>query len=337
MSERHCAYVTYFDQRYLAFAIVMLRSLRRHDPEPEVFALCFDRTSYETIVALDDRKIVAVAHDSILAFDPALKGGNVERDISYYAKHKPVLPLYVFSRRPELYSVAHVDADCCFFSSPKPLFDEIGDASVAVSPHQFSSDYQDKIVYGRFNAGFIYWRNDDLGRRCLVEYRADCLRWCELSVEPDGRYANQGYLTAWPQRYTGVHVIRCPGVNLSWWNVRTYPLARAHGGTVTVGGVPLIFHHFSHTVLDANGIWHTYRKRKDANWQIASKAIYRPYLKQLERTDRSLRRRMPDLPPMGLTWVAPGKLPIRQGPWPRHWRGKWARAKWLLSGAGGGA
>src|SRR5436853_347453 len=73
--------------------------------------------------------------------------------------------------------------------------------------------------FGRFNAGCIYWKNDPVGRRCLIDYRADCIAWCAPQSMPDGRFMNQGYLTAWPQRYAGVHVIRHPGVNLAPWNI----------------------------------------------------------------------------------------------------------------------
>jgi hypothetical protein len=40
---------------------------------------------------------------------------------------------------------------------------------------------------------------------------------------------NQGYLTRWPKRYTGVHIIRRPGVNLGPWNVDRHVLTIRDG------------------------------------------------------------------------------------------------------------
>jgi len=192
MSAGPRAYVTYFDQRYLAFAVVMLRSLRRHDPQAEIFALCFDQTSYDIIAALGERNIVAVSAEAICDFEPRLKACTDRTRAAFYATHKPVLPLYVLNQRPDLVAIAHIDADSFFFSSPAPLFAEIGNAPIALSPHRFSKPYDDLKHFGEFNAGLIFWRNDALGLRCLTDYCADCLRWCAPIVEPDGRFMNQG-------------------------------------------------------------------------------------------------------------------------------------------------
>ena len=209
MSIEPRAYTTYFDQRYLAFALVTLRSIRKHDPQAEIFALCFDRVAFDVIVGLGDHKIIAVSTDSIHEYQPhlALLAKEGRARLPLYATHKPVMPLYTMICRPHLAAVAHVDADACFYSSPQPLYDEIGSASIALSPHRFAPAWKRSEEFGIYNAGFIYWRNDAEGRRCLEEYRTDCYDWCEPSPQPDGRFMNQGYLTFWPTRYSNVHII----------------------------------------------------------------------------------------------------------------------------------
>jgi hypothetical protein len=216
---------------------------------------------------------VPLSSDDLQAFEPRLEGCRARSRSAFYATHKPVLPLLALSRRPDLVAVAHVDADCYFFTSTAPLFDEIGPASIAVSPHDFSPVFEHLIVCGRFNAGFIYWRHDAVGLRCLQDYREDCLAWCESCVGPDGRFMNQGYLTRWPERYPGVHVIRHPGVNLAYWNIA----GRRLGGIwrVKVNGQPLIFYHFSGLFLDEAGIWRTARREFGANLSMALDRIYR--------------------------------------------------------------
>ena len=66
------AYTTYFDRRYLPLAVVMLRSIRRWDPDAVIFALCFDRTSLDTVANLNDPSTFAVSPDEALAFEPRL-------------------------------------------------------------------------------------------------------------------------------------------------------------------------------------------------------------------------------------------------------------------------
>jgi len=332
MSPGPRAYVTYFDQHYLPRALVMLRSLRRHDPQAAIFALCFDQASFDVISGLGDSGILATSSEAVATFEPGLLACSDRSRWAFYGTHKPVLALYALNRRPELGSVACIDADTQFFASPAPLFDEIGETSIAVSPHRFSQPYEAWRKFGLYNAGFIHWRNDELGRRCLADYRADCLNWCEHSLEPDGRFMNQGYLNAWPERYRNVCVIRHPGVNLAWWNIASHVIAAAGDG-VSVDGEPLIFCHFSQIVLDEIGIWRAPRDFGD-NLLPALRAIYHPYLQGVERTERWLRRRgVLNGPAIKHSWSAQHGQPLRRGPWPRSVRGFLKRTKWSLEAA----
>jgi hypothetical protein len=303
------AYVTYFDQRYLAFAVVMLRSVRRWDPDALIFALAFDRASFAAIQRLNDPSIVALCHDELLAFEPRLAECRGRARGAFYATHKPVLPLLALARRPDLGAIVHVDADCCFWSSPAPLFDEIGAASMALSPHDFSPVFSDLIACGRFNAGFIYWRHDDTGVACLEAYREDCLAWCEPRVEPDGRFMNQGYLTRWPERYDGVHIIRHPGVNLAYWNLADRSLSGVW--RVLVNGDPLICYHFSGLFRDGHGSWRNARREFGANLTFAIERIYEPFLARVEETEARLRGEDPALAPLETGWLNEGE-PVGQ-------------------------
>lgn len=321
------AYVSYFDQRYLALAITMLRSLRRHDPDALVFPLCFDALSFAAVTALGDPHIRPLAADELLAFEPRLRDCSGRSRWAFYATHKAILPLLLFARHPDLRAIVHVDADCWFFSSPAPLFGEIGEASIALSPHDFCAEFARLVIHGRFNAGFIYWRHDAVALQCLREYREDCLTWCEPYVEPDGRFMNQGYLTRWPERYPGVHEIRHPGVNVAYWNLA----GRQLGGRwpVKVNGMPLVCYHFSGLFLDSVGIWRSGQRQFGANLSIALTRVYRPFLKEVHRADRWLRRQMPTLGPIHDARESSGD-PVGRGPWPRTRAARLARLKWNL-------
>ena len=329
MSIEPRAYVTYFDQRYLGRALVMLRSLRRHDPKSDIYALCLDQTAYEFIDGQNDPKIICVSSQAMLDFDPSLAGCADRTRWAFYATHKPVLPLYVLSKRPNLAAVAYIDSDVFFYSSPEPLFAEIGHASIAVSPHRPAKNVEYVLTAGRFNAGFIYWRNDAVGLRCLADYREDCMRWCGEDVQPDGRFMNQGYLTNWPDRYPSVHVISHPGTNLASWNVANHRLAKADH--LIVDGRPLIFFHFSNVLLDPSGIWRTIIHEFGDNLELILKSIYAPYLDEVERTESGIRRQVPDLAPIQRGWTPAHGFALRRGPWPRSWRGAYERARWLVA------
>lgn len=306
------AYVTYFDQRYVARAHVMLRSLRRHDPGAEIFALCLDEPAQKLTAALHDRKLVVVLPQELYVFDPALAACSTRGTAAFRATHKPALAHYVLHRRPDLASIAHIDADVCFFSSPAPLFAEIGEASIALSPHRFVTNLERARWFGQFNAGFIYWRNDPLGRRCLTDYRADCIAWCEPHGTGNGRFMNQGYLTAWPQRYPGVHVIQHPGVNLAPWNIAGHAVSDLFG--VRVDRVLLVFFHFSGLVQGPDGIWCTGYTEFGNNLEIARRAVYVPYLRRVERTQSRADQHWPGLLPAQSVWKWTNVTELRRQP-----------------------
>jgi hypothetical protein len=315
MSIGFRGYTTYFDQRYLARALVMLRALRRHDPEAPLFPLCFDAVAFEIIAGLDDPMIRPIDAAAIAAFEPRLAGCAKRGRWAFYATHKPVLPLYVFEQHPALGALAHIDADTWFLGSPDPVYAELGAASVGLSPHRFSPAYEDAAIYGRFNAGFIYWRRDATGLRCLEDYRTDCLVWCANQLRPDGRFMNQGYLTAWPERYPDVHVLRHPGVNLAYWNIARHRLAERP--SVTADDEPVVFYHFSNVHQDGEGVWRTPFGEFGPQRSLVLRALYHPYLSEVERTERWLRRRRPGLLPIDTPPGLETMHALRYAPRPR--------------------
>ena len=283
MSE---AFLTYFDQRYVARAVVMLRSLRLHAPEGRIFTLCFDDVAASVIRALDMPGVTVIDHEDILAFEPRLRACADRPRAAFYATHKPALPLYVLTRWPELSRVTHIDTDTHFHSPPATVFAENPEAAVMLSPHRYHPDNAHWAqYYGAFNAGFISWRNCATARQCLADYMEDCLDRVEPD-ETDGRFMNQGYLTTWPQRYDGVHVIAHPGANLAPWNLRAHTLSIARtsdGPQVRVSGAPLVFYHFSRMFRDDGGRWRTdFVTFGENNLAIALVHIYQPYFREVD-------------------------------------------------------
>ena len=248
------AYATYFDQRYLDRALYMLATLRRQDPEAYVHALCHDELAERGVGLLGDPRIRIIRAADLLAFEPRLRAASARRRWAWYATHKPVLVRYVFDRWRETAALAYVDADTAWYASPDDVFEEIGDASIAVSPHRFPPHADKSALYGPYNAGFIWWRNDEVGARCLDDWTTDSLDWCEPRLGDGGMFMNQGYMARWPERYPGVHVIVHPGLNLARWNLENHQLSW-EGDALRVDGRPLVMYHFSGLRRSAGGQW----------------------------------------------------------------------------------
>lgn len=281
-------YCTYFDQRYLARGLVMLRSLRARDPGAAIVALCFDDVTARIVAAAEDIRASALPAAALHARDrdlAALPGPRTRWEV--YASHKAAFMLAVLQDAAADTTVAFVDADTWFFAAPAPVFAEFGAASIGLSPHRFAAEKGFLARYGRFNAGFVVVRNDATGRRCIADWRADCLAWCHETVMPDGRFMNQGYLDAWPDRYPGVHVIDHPGANLGPWNIERFALDADESG-VSVDGQPLVFYHFSGVMRDEQGAWWSTYPIASTVLALARAHVYRPYVTAIVAEERRL-------------------------------------------------
>lgn len=281
-------FCTYFDSNYAARGLVMMDSILRFLPDARFHVLCLNDTAYR-IVTERQPAATAILLSEMEAFDPDLAACRADRSkVEYYFTCTPCLPRLVLARNPDAEHITYLDADLYFHRSPEEVFAAIGDASVAITPHRFSPACADREVYGRFNVAWISWRNDPEGRRCLEDYRADCLAWCHDRLEGD-RFADQKYLDRWPGRYENLRILDGKGVNLALWNVDAHRLHQADGG-ILVDEEPLIFTHF-------HGIKHVGPGSYDlrlSDYQVRNnmpflvEGLYKPYLTQIEATFNAL-------------------------------------------------
>ncbi len=236
-------FCTYFDHRYLLRGLSLYRSLRRLCPSFQLWVLCLDEACYTTLSHLDLAYLNLIRLEDLEKGDTELLRAKQNRtQIEYYFTCTPSLPLYILNNNPAVDLITYLDADLFFFADPKPIFDEIGDHSIAIIGHRFPPALRHREVYGLYNVGFVSFRGDENGLTCLRSWRSQCIEWCYDRIE-DGRFADQKYLDDWPSRFEGVVVLRHKGANLAPWNIANYNISSKQN-FVWVDDDPLIFFHF---------------------------------------------------------------------------------------------
>ncbi|MFD2113090.1 methyltransferase domain-containing protein [Thiorhodococcus fuscus] len=289
MIIRH--YCAYFDYRYLVRGLAMIESLRAHAPYARFYILALDERCASMLNTMGLAGVEVISLGDLEAFDPELKQARTNRSlIEYYFTCTPCFPLFLLKTRSDIDMITYVDADTWFFADPEIIYDEIGDASIAITPHRFSSDRQDLVRYGIFNVGWISWRADADGLSCLETYRENCIDWCYDRLEDD-RFADQKYLDKWPALYPKLRIIEHPGVNAALWNIDNYDF-RQIGQEVMLSGRRLVFWHY-----------HALRQRPDGQWSAGVApatakrhpslvdVIFRPYIRRLESLHSMLEKR----------------------------------------------
>jgi hypothetical protein len=159
---------------------------------------------------------------------------------------------HVMANNQDIDLLTYVDADLMFYSDVQPLFDEIGDASIAIIEHRFTPRLKDREVNGRFCVEWDSFRRDEQGMACLTRWRDQCLDWCYYRLE-DGKMGDQKYLDEWPELYPSCHILMHPGAGIAPWNYAQYKFDKDANGNITVEGDPLIFYHFHQFQLLENG------------------------------------------------------------------------------------
>lgn len=287
-------FCTYFDHNYLSRALLMIESLRQFEVDTPVHVLALSDLCVDILkdLALPNVEIIPLAE--IEGAYPELAAVKPTRSlIEYYFTLSPFLPHYLFARTAAD-RITYLDADIYFFTSPKPVLDSLGEASVAITPHRFSFAFRNHVVYGQFNVAWITFRRCAEGLDCLNAYKADCLDWCHDRLEGD-RFGDQKYLDRWPGRYPALRIITHKGVNLANWNVQGYLIRFKNNQILIDDEDPLVFYHFSTTKILPDGSVKILFEPDGGRRSMAAltEHVITPYRTMLEGKTRLLARRFP--------------------------------------------
>lgn len=282
------AYCSYFDHRYLARGLAMIRSLRRVSPGAEVWVLCLSDEGYRALESLAEPGVHILGLSEVEAGDEALARAKADgrNTVEYYFTLTPTLVRHVMAKSgAEI--VTYLDGDLYFFSSVEPVYDELGAGSVLIIPHRFAPVMLHKEIYGRYNVGWLSFRADANGRVCLEWWRDRTNEWCrDTPDEAEGRFCEQRYLDYFADRFAGVHVLAHSGANLAPWNVGNMTLS-SRDGKISVNGDPLIFFHF-HGIkrVGPHRFFTCHRDYAAPMTALMRDRLYRPYFRELMAIER---------------------------------------------------
>jgi hypothetical protein len=273
-------FCTLFDKNYLYQGVALYRSLVRHAGDFRLYALCMDSTAFAMIEKLRFDTLIPVHVDELITAEVAAVRQRTTHGQFCWAC-QPLICRHVLDHFGAD-MVTYLESDSLFFSDPEVLFDEIGPRSVSLSPHNYSAEFDNAHVSGKFCTQFNAFRNDPAGRTVLAHWTASCFKYDKS--EPRS-YPGQTGLDDWPERFEGVAVIRHPGAGVAPWNIRGYRLDGT-GGTPTVNGAPVVFYHY-----------HQYGRFKNGAHELGSYPLtrdvvdcfYRPYVAAVREAERAVR------------------------------------------------
>jgi hypothetical protein len=298
-------------ENYIAKSVVMYESLLKHYGSGfRLYYFCFDHSTYDYLIKANYKNIIPV---SIKDWeDPELlKVKGTRTATEYFFTTTGSLILYVF-KKFGVDMCIYLDADLYFYESPEVLIKEMGDKSLMITEHRYS-DKTLSTVHGKYCVQFMPVRNDETGNKILQWWRNACLEWCYLRSE-NGRWADQGYLNDWPERFENVHELKHLGGGVAPWNATQYKFSKTKSGNLiltdksTHHQFHLIFYHFHGVRFFSNNYIYFENQSSD---RVLMKDIYRAYFKQLILVTHKIQALDTSIKPLGIlpapvrTWKTP--------------------------------
>jgi len=291
-------FCTVFDTFYLSKGLALYHSLVAHAGDFHLYVIAFNDRAHQILTELE------LPHATIISL------GQFENEELLRVKPGRTIGEYCWTCTSSaiafcldtyrLEQCTYVDADLYFFASPRPLVDEMGEASVLITAHRYTPAFDQSTVSGKYCVQFMTFKNTIEGRACLQWWIDACIDWCFATPE-DGKFGDQKYLDDWPQRFTGIHELVHLGGGVAPWNIQQYDFEEKNGlirgrEKSTNRLFDMVFFHFHDVKFYDNG------SVDFGNYPITStdiRLLFAPYLRHLDRIGGEIKTRF-DLNPHGI-------------------------------------
>lgn len=283
-------FCTLFDKNYLIKGVAMIDSLIENCPEAYIYVLCMDDYVHKYLSKFASENVILICIENFET--EQLLNLKKTRSIAEYCwTLSPCLPSYVLSEHPLIDQITYLDADLYFYSSVSPIFEEIGDSSIAIIEHRFISELNNRLVNGRFCVEWVTFRRDYEGMKCLARWREQCIDWCFYRLE-DGKMGDQKYLDEWPGLYENCHIIENIGAGIAPWNYGGYEISNSDRG-ILICNEPLIFYHFHQFKIGSKGKFERLSRFYSERWTVPD-VVYIAYERRLNQIIERVEEYDPD-------------------------------------------
>lgn len=291
-------FCTLFDSNYLSRGIALYRSLEKHCKNFHLYIFAFDIKSYNVLKKLNLPKATVI---SLSEFeDEKLLQIKPTRSIAEYCWTSTSSTILYVLENFDVDNCTYVDADVFFYSSPEPIFQELGDKSILITEHRYSPQYNKELKAGKYCVQFVTFKKDENGLKALKWWRDRCLEWCYARYE-DGKFGDQLYLDDWTERFQGVHIMHHLGGGLAAWNVQQYDFklvnGKIFGKEISTGKeFEVIFYHFHYLKFFSDGKVELGRRKLSK--QVLN-IFYKDYIKLLDNVSSEIKKYDSSIDPNG--------------------------------------
>ncbi|MCM3045874.1 hypothetical protein K3L72_14015 [Bacillus altitudinis] len=285
-------YCTVLSSGRLYQAIAFFLSLKQVEDDAVIKTLCMDDAAFDLLHQMNFPHVDLV-HVRELETPELLEIKKERNDSEYCWTLKPIWIEWLF-KQDQAEEVTYLDADLFFYESPQVIFQNQPDASVLLSRGDIvipSFDPEEvkmlQKLLGRYNSGFLHFKGDEAGQKCLSWWKEECLKECK-NAPGEGKFGDQGYLDHMPVLFEKVEDIQTKGVNIGHWNYGQHSYQEENGRILLEDGSPLICYHFSgFRILSKDDMQQIHEKGRDdlPFFQEAYREVLRHVIESVEQVN----------------------------------------------------
>lgn len=269
-------------KQHLPVARVLADSFLDQHPDVPFYVLLTDEVDGYFQPAAERFRFLQLGDLAIPGFT-AFKFSYSPAELSYAAT--PFLLEYLLDRGHG--DVAFIKQESLVLGDLIPVF-EGGRHSLILTPHLLEPLPGDDrfarelniLQAGSFNAGFVGVSESLPAREFLKWWQARTLRHCRLDVAA-GMHYEQRWLDLAPSFFTGVHILRDPGMNVAHWNLPERQVTIGPDGAVLASGRPCRLFRFSGFDFEQPHFATRYNTRLTLDNLGPAAAVYRRYHESL--------------------------------------------------------
>ena len=206
---------------------------------------------------------------------------------------KPIILQHALNEFPDLDWAVYLDGDLMAFGDPDAALVDAKDANVIITPHR-SEDrkfLQEIQVAGSCNAGYVAFRNSEIGLQALQWWCERCIERCP-SPPTNGIYADQTYLDRMNHLFSGMLHSSHKGLNAGPWNIADVTVSTKNDA-LKLDNDDLLLYHFQGLHIHWARVFDLYPGHIKISPNV-SRNIYRPYIHQITRSFQMIRTIEPD-------------------------------------------
>ncbi|MBI3295340.1 MAG: hypothetical protein HYZ71_11500 [Deltaproteobacteria bacterium] len=240
------AYCSIVARNYLAQSKTLAQSIRFHHPKARIFIALADTAPAEFLAEPQDFEWVLLENLGI----PDLKSFCFKYTcIELSTAIKPFFLKHLFDQKG-IEQVVYLDPDILVLRPLLPVEEALDLAPIVLTPHLTEPlkdvagpTELDVLRAGVYNLGFLGLTHSESTQHFLQWWATKLYEGCQIDLDR-GMHVDQRWIDLVPAYFPETEILRHPGLNIAYWNLRNRPLDQTEGKWF-VGVAPAYFFHFS--------------------------------------------------------------------------------------------